>query len=162
MVKLGIHKKGDLIMSAKINNLRSLRKRDFDIIREMSLLGAHMLIQTNNGLSEEQQEAICNLLSTCNGEVININGSIELEYSINSSIVDKYDELSFWRVLAKKLAARDTLSDLGDIITVGNFKKFEMLKNEYEKQYLKEFNIEKYKKNMDEMFVELDESFLPY
>ncbi|MGL4990429.1 MAG: hypothetical protein ACRC57_04565 [Sarcina sp.] len=149
-------------MSAKINNLRSLRKRDFDIIREMSLLGAHMLIQTNNGLSEDEQEAIYNLLSTCSGEVININGNVEYEHSVNLEIVDKYDELNFWSILAKKLAARDTLSELGDVITVGNFKKFEVLKDEFEKQYLKEFNIDKYKKNMDEIFTDLDENFLPY
>lgn len=149
-------------MSAKINNLRNLRKRDFDIIKELSLLGAHMMSQTNKSLTTEQKEALFNLLSRCGDEIIDEDGNYGYDYNLNFEIIDKYEEISFWTILARKLAARDTLEELGAEIDAGNFKKFERIRKEYEDEYLKKFNISKHRNRLDDEITIFDDAMLPY
>lgn len=149
-------------MSAKINNLRNLRKRDFDIIKELSLLGAHMMNQSKNGLPPEHREALYNLLSRCGNEIIDEDGNTEYNYNLDFELIDRYEEISFWISLSKKLAARDTLRELGQQVNEGNFKKYERIRKEYEDEYLEKFNIAKHRTSLDDELINFDDVLLPY
>ena len=147
-------------MSAKINNLRNLRKSDFEIIKEMSLLGAHIIMETSSGLTHEQSEALYNLMSKCGDETLDELGCSEYDYEVNEEIIYKYDDVSFWKVLARKLAARDTIEELGDEVTIGNFNRYEEIRRKNEDMYLEKFKIKKViaKNNI----INFNDKLLPY
>ncbi|WP_297438813.1 hypothetical protein [uncultured Clostridium sp.] len=147
-------------MSAKINNLRNLRKSDFEIIKEMSLLGAHIIMETSSGLTHEQSEALYNLMSKCGDETLDELGCSEYDYEVNEEIIYKYDDVSFWKVLARKLAARDTIEELGDEVTIGNFNRYEEIRRKNEEMYLEKFKVKKViaKNNV----INFNDKLLPY
>ncbi|WP_297519626.1 hypothetical protein [uncultured Clostridium sp.] len=153
-------------MSAKINNLRNLRKKDFEIIKRISLLGAHIKNKVNKGISEAEEEALFNLISKCGDEAINEVGNLGYDMDIDNDLINEYNELVFWEVLAKKLAARDTLEELGEVINQNNFEVYETTRRGYEEQYLKKFNFSKVKINVESSVKEkeiiFDNSLLPY
>lgn len=152
------------MVSAKINNLRSFKKEHFEIIKELSLLGAHMLMETNKELTEKQEEALFSLISRCGNEIINDDGELDYNYNIDIKIIEQYNEIAFWRELAKKMAARDTLEALGEEINENNFSKFEEYKNKCERMYIEKFKLtESYLNLKNKKYgVNFDNKFLPY
>ncbi|MGL4451751.1 MAG: hypothetical protein ACRCTZ_11225 [Sarcina sp.] len=151
-------------MSAKINNLRNLRKKDFEIIKELSLLGAHIKNRVDNGISEVEEEALFNLISRCGDEVIDETGNSEYDMNIDDKLISTYNELVFWEVLAKKLAARDVLEEFDEEITESNVEVYKKIKRDYEKKYLNTFKISKRKnnENFKEKGIIFDDNLLPY
>lgn len=151
-------------MSAKVMNLRNLRKKDFEIIKELSLLGAHIAMEMNKGLSEEQNEALFTLISRCGNEVLDEKGNVEYDFDIDYKIIENYNELVFWKELAKKLAARDTLEDFTEGINQNNFDKYEKIKEMYENSYLEKFKVSKLYLDLHDKKKELkfDNKLLPY
>lgn len=153
--------KGAGVLSAKINNLRNLRKRDFEIIKELSLLGAYIKSRVYKGISEEEEEALFNLISRCGDEVIDETGNSEYDMNVDNILLLEYNELIFWEELAKKLAARDTLEELGERINIENIEEYKNLKEENERKYLKIFKIPKNPKIRQKGIV-FDDNLLPY
>lgn len=147
-------------MGARINNLRNLKKSDFEIIKELSLLGAHLIMETSNGLTKEQMDALYNLMSKCGEDSSSDSYVQEFDYDVDEEIIYRYDEMSFWKTLAKKLAARDTLEELGDEISVGNFNKYEELRRSYEEMYLERFKVKKAKTKNN--VINFNDKLLPY
>ncbi|MGL4741203.1 MAG: hypothetical protein ACRC41_10410 [Sarcina sp.] len=148
-------------MSAKVNNLRNLTKKDFEIIKELSLLGTHIKSYGNKGLNDSEEQALFNLLSRCGNEFLDESGNSDFEYGIDFKIIERYNELVFWEVLAKKLAARDTLEKLGDEVTEYNVDEFEKIKDFYELEYMKKFKFVKFK-DAEDNISKFDSKFLPY
>lgn len=148
-------------MRAKINNLRNLRKKDFEIIKELSLLGAYIKSRVYKGISDEEEEALFNLISRCGDEVIDETGNSEYDMNVDNALLVEYNELVFWEELAKKLAARDTLEELGEKINTENVEEYKNLKEENEQKYLKIFKISKNSKIREKGII-FDDSLLPY
>ena len=153
--------KGARVLSAKINNLRNLRKKDFEIIKELSLLGAYIKSRVYKGISEEEEEALFNLISRCGDEIIDETGNSEYDMNVDNALLAEYNELIFWEELAKKLAARDTLEELGEKINLDNIEVYKNLKEENERKYLKVFKIPKNPKIREKEII-FDDSLLPY
>ena len=153
--------KGARVLSAKINNLRNLRKKDFEIIKELSLLGAYIKSRVFKGISEEEEEALFNLISRCGDEIIDETGNSEYDMNVDNVLLAEYNELIFWEVLAKKLAARDTLEELGEKINLDNIDIYKNLKEENERKYLKIFKVPKTPKIREKEII-FDDSLLPY
>lgn len=151
-------------MSAKVMNLRNLRKKDFEIIKELSLLGAHIVMEMNRGLSDEQHEALFSLISRCGNEILDDDGNVDYNFDIDFKIIENYNEIVFWRELAKKLAARDTLEDLAEGINENNFDKYEKIKTMYEANYLEKFKVSKLHLDLhdNKEDMKFDNKFLPY
>ncbi|MGL5068933.1 MAG: hypothetical protein ACRC6T_14140 [Sarcina sp.] len=151
-------------MSAKINNLRNLRKKDFEVIKELSLLGAHVKNKVNKGISCLEQEALFNLISRCGDERIDETGKSEYDMDVNEELIDNYNELIFWSVLAKKLAARDIRENFGDGIDENNYEAYKRIKKEYEEKYLRNFGIYPIftESEVTEKGIIFDNNLLPY
>ncbi|MGL4655545.1 MAG: hypothetical protein ACRCWM_06665 [Sarcina sp.] len=151
-------------MSAKINNLRNLRKKDFEIIKELSLLGAYMKKRVDRGMSDDEEEALFNLISRCGDEFLDEMGKSEYDMNLDNKLISEYNELVFWEVLAKKLAGRDTLEDFGADVNENNVEAYQKVKKEYEKRYLDIFKVSKKigTEGIKEKSIIFDDSLLPY
>lgn len=131
-------------MTGRVNSFKKMTRRQYEIIKELSLLGAAIMMEVPNGLAEEQQEALENLISMCGGAELNEDGDCIFEYSFNERNIELYNEMIFWRELAEKLASRDTLRDMGETITEYNIDRYEKIRKEYLDRYLDEFKQSKY------------------
>lgn len=138
-----IGNKGGLKVTGRVNHLKKLTKKQYDIIKELSLIGAVVMIESF-GIDEEKQDALESLISMCGGAEIDDNGECIFEYDFNEKYLNAYNEVIFWRGLAERLSIRDTLLDLGYNITEDNIEKYEKIKKIYYDKYLKEFRNEDY------------------
>ncbi|MGL5616998.1 MAG: hypothetical protein ACRDD2_12345 [Sarcina sp.] len=127
-------------MSGRVNCLKKLTRRQYEMIKELSLMGAAIMLESSEGLHEEQQEALESLISMCGGAEFDEDGQCTFEYSFNEKYIEEYNEIVFWKELADKLSVRDTLADLGEKVTAFNFTEYEKRRRAYYEKYLKEFD----------------------
>lgn len=128
-------------MSAKINNLRNLRKKDFEIIKELSLLGVHIKRKVEREISIVEEKAVLSLISKCSDEEIEEKRNSDFCMRADSELIEMYNEMVFWELLAEKLAARDMLEEFGSDINELNVEAYKRVKNDYRERYLESFKI---------------------
>lgn len=130
-------------MAVRVNHLKKLTMKQYEIIKELSLIGASIMLEAV-GLDEEQQEALESLISMCGGAEIDDNGQCIFEFNFNERCIELYNESIFWKELAERLSIRDTLIELGATVDEENIEKYEKKKKDYFEKYSREFKIEGY------------------
>lgn len=130
-------------MAVRVNHLKKLTMKQYEIIKELSLIGASIMLEAV-GLDEEQQEALESLISMCGGAEIDDNGQCIFEFNFNERYIELYNESIFWKELAERLSIRDTLIELGATVDEENIEKYEKKKKDYFEKYSREFKIDGY------------------
>lgn len=130
-------------------------KKQYEYLVEMCLLGAYIIEESKIEVSHDYKNVLNNILLSSDETGMEtseyaLNGMEELASTVidnmnfNEDFLSNYNERSFWKELAVRMAARDALEELDHDINERNFSSYLRLRDEYEKKYIEKFDIDNY------------------
>lgn len=133
----------------------NITKRQYKYLLEICLFGVYIIEESKIEVGDEYKELLKYILFLGEDpsfkidenilEGINEVASTVIEHiEVKEDFISQYNERTFWKELAIRMAARDAIEELGDNITEENFSEYIKVKEKYEKKYIEKFNIQLY------------------
>lgn len=133
----------------------NITKKQYAFLAEMCLLGAYVVEESKILDNEEYNEVLKYILSFGDelgyriGEnalegLDEIASTVINEVEFKGDFLSNYNEKVFWRELALRMAARDSLDILGEDVNSSNYQEYVNIIKNLENKYFSKFQISNY------------------
>lgn len=133
----------------------NITKKQYKYLLQICLFGVYIIEESKIEVGDEYKELLKYILFLRENssfkidenilEGINEVASTLIEHiEVKENFISQYNERTFWKELAIRMAARNAIEELGDNITEENFSEYIKVKEKYEKKYIEKFNVELY------------------